>query len=65
MVEVIIYYIRGSESKTGQKNGEKKEGQHRKNHHERLRTIRDGNPTSTQIYKYPWEQSFNNTSDDF
>ncbi|NQD71421.1 RHS repeat-associated core domain-containing protein [Sphingobacterium shayense] len=57
--------IKGSESKTGQKNGEIKEGQHRKNHRERLRTIRVGNPTSTQSYKYPWEQSYNNTSDDF
>lgn len=51
--------IKGSEKKTGQKNGEIKEGQHRKNHNERLRTIRVGDPTSTKEHKYPWEKNFN------
>jgi len=35
------------------------EGQHRKNHNERLRTSKVGDPTSTQEYKYPWEKNFN------
>lgn len=41
--------------KTGQKNGEIKAGQHRKDHNKRLRTIRVGDPTSTKEFKYPWE----------
>lgn len=49
--------IKGSEQKTGQKNGELKEGQHRKTHNGRLGTIRVGDPTSTKEYKYPWENN--------
>ena len=57
--------IKGSEMKTGQKNGEIKAGQYRKDHNERLRTIRVGDPTSTKEFKYPWENPLNNSWNNF
>ena len=57
--------IKGSEAKTGQRNGEIKDGQHRKDHkaETRLRIIRTGDPTSTQ--EFSWEKWLSSFGNDF